>query len=140
VIYIYIYIYGFMWRKILLDPPFLWMDLVHERWWCLVYQFKWKGMDFCTTSKISKDFGGVLSICNGVRLFNERHKFLHDFLGMVMACRVRLLHGRDMSSSLRSICHSGSEKILNRERSGSRCWLFAEATPLVKSLLCFSVN
>jgi hypothetical protein len=119
-------------RKILLDPPFLWMDLVHERWWCLVYQF--------TTSKISKDFGGVLSICNGVRLFNERHKFLHDFLGMVMACRVRLLHGRDMSSSLRSICHSSSEKILNRERSGSRCWLFAEATPLVKSLLCFSVN
>ena len=64
-----------------------------------------EGMDFFTTSKISKDFGGVLSICNGVRLFNERHKFLDDFLGMV-----RLLHGRDMSSSLRSICHSGSEK------------------------------
>jgi len=37
-----IYIYRFMRRKILLDPPFLWMDLVHERWWCLVYQFKWK--------------------------------------------------------------------------------------------------
>lgn len=40
-----------------------------------------EGMDFFTTSKISEDFGGVLSICSGVRLFNERHKFLDDFLG-----------------------------------------------------------
>ena len=41
-------------RKILLDPPFLWMDLVHERWWCLVYQFKWKAWISARLPKLAK--------------------------------------------------------------------------------------
>ncbi|KAG6754812.1 hypothetical protein POTOM_040610 [Populus tomentosa] len=55
-----------------------------ERLWFLVYQFEWKAWISARLPKLAKILE-VLSICNGVRLFNERHKFLDDFLGMVMA-------------------------------------------------------